>query len=108
MGRNDSRTATVDASVDNGAADDVLLSAMSKPLLTDHGRGKPVTLCGTNISMAELARRTGYSHGCVSRYIRGERPASQDALEAFAPVLRVSVKTLKKLIAQERASHDSE
>ena len=76
---------------------------MASKLLVDHGRGRAVTLYKTDLSITELARRTGYSAGYVSRVLRGERKAGAKALEAFASHLKVSAKALAKLIADEKA-----
>ena len=68
------------------------------PLITDNGRGRNVQLCGTDLSMSDLARATGYSLTLVSLVFGRRKKASTAAIGAFAEALGISEALLTDLL----------
>lgn len=74
---------------------------MQTPLITDHGRGKGVTVAGTRLTMADVARKAGVSKGYVSRILRKKQAASPEVMGKMAKALKVSAKTLAAMIEEQ-------
>ncbi len=90
-----------DATVDTANGDVLQLPSMKKTLITDHGRGKGVTLAGTRLTMADVARLSGVTTGHVSRVLRKKQAASPEVLARMAKALKLSAKTLAAMIEEQ-------